>query len=88
MIIYLPQITGNVCRLAFAHPKAFAKMLKIPAYVVEFFAAILAVINQEEAVIDPDKFESFCNSFLDWFFASEFSWNYQSSTVSNFKNHI
>ena len=69
-------------RLAFSHPKALAKMLDVPAYLVNHFVAILAVLCEKEAETIPEEFEAFCNSFLDWYHASKnLCWNYQNTSV-------
>ena len=52
-------------------------------------AAYLAVINHKEAEVDPDAFQLFCDSFLDWFYSKkEYCWNYLNSTVRNYISKI
>ena len=56
-------------------------MLDVPVYLVQHFITVLAVLCEKEAEIDIEAFEAFCNSFLDWFYASDWSWNFQNTSV-------
>ena len=60
-------------------------MLDIPAYVVQHFVTILAVLCEKKAKPIPEEFEAFCNAFLDLFYPNEdLNWNFQNPTVKNF----
>ena len=76
----------NICiqkysRLVFKRPKALAKMLDVPLYLVMHFITVIAVLCEKEAVINTEAFVAFCHEFLDWFYPSEYSWNFMNPTV-------
>ena len=67
--------------MVFKRPKALAKMLDVPLYLVMHFITVLALLCEKEAVIITEAFVAFCNQFLDWFYPSDLAWNYQNPTV-------
>ena len=72
-----------MCRKAFASPKKFAALLGIPVPYVTNFAAILAVMNEKKAIIDPEGFEKHCDKHLEEKENDEkYSWNEYNPTVS------
>ena len=86
--MYIPTILfhylGNVCRKAFARPKALAALLGIPVRFVTNFTAILAVLNEKKAIPDPEGFEKHCDLHLqEKENDKEYSWNEFNPTVSS-----
>ena len=67
--------TGNTARVAFANPEIFSEITNFPVSLIKKLKILFDVIDTTSHEVDPDKFDEFCQSWLDEFFASNVSWN-------------
>ena len=74
---------GNTARKAFAHPKAFARILSDDPKVVELVEILADLINAINTTLplNADNFDALAKKFLDIFYSSSVEWNVLSPSV-------